>query len=898
MRRRSPLVFAVLMAVALGALLAQPACARQDAVRQDAFAAYRSGEYDGAVRGLRALAEAPGADLRTHRTLVAALLEVGRYEEAERAARDAAARPTLADEMANLLGEALLATGKRADAEQAFRRSVEARASDANTARLHLAELQWDRGERAAALDAFDAFIDIYNQAGQLSPRDLLAVGDAVARLGVRDPQLFHDAVKAYEEALKADTGIIDGRPIEFEARIRLGNLFLEKYQSPEAQSLFREVLAVNANHPRGLLGMAMAKNFDGSNESIEFITKSLEINANAIPARVFHARLLIELDRYEEAEAEIAKALAIDANSLDALAAKAAAAFLQADETAFAAIEQQVLAIDPMHAELYNDVAELAVRQRQYRRAVTLASKAVTLDSASWIGHGILGVNQLRNGQVDAARASLEISFAGDPYNPWIKNTLDLLDTFDQYEIVTTDRFEFMLHKDEAALLDPYITALASEAFDSLSRRYEWRPDERIRIEVYPRHADFSVRTVGLAGLGALGVAFGNILAMDSPSARERGTFNWGTTLWHEMAHTFTLGVTDHRIPRWLTEGLSVAEERRARPGWGDDVLVDFLAAYEHDETLPVSRLNEGFVRPRFPAQVGLSYFQASLVVEYVERKHGFQAIRDMLRGYRDGRSEADIFEDVLDRDIERFDADFDAWVRETYASQLEGIDVPDREARAAGGRGDNAARAVEPPPGDFFAQLQRGHALVEQGKDAEAVPYFERARTLVPEYVASGNPYSALAVIHQKAGRNREAADALIMLTARNENAYEENVQLASLLDGLGDASGSAAALERAIWISPYGGALHEKLAELYGAAGNRQGVVRARAASVALDPVDRAEALYQLALAQLEAGDRAAARRTVLRALEIAPNFERAQELLLRVRSGGGHDGPETA
>jgi tetratricopeptide (TPR) repeat protein len=319
--------------------------------------------------------------------------------------------------------------------------------------------------------------------------------------------------------------------------------------------------------------------------------------------------------------------------------------------------------------------------------------------------------------------------------------------------------------------------------------------------------------------------------------------------------------------------------------------VLVDFIAAYEHDETLPVSRLNEGFVRPRFPQQVGLSYFQASLVVDYIEQKHGFQAIRDMLRGYRDGKEEGEIFRDVLGSDLERFDREFDAWLQQTFKAQLAAIDVPDREARASGDRAGQSARAVEPPAGDFFAQLSRGHSLVEEGKETEAVPYFERARALVPEFVTAGNPYSALATIHEKAERKREAADELIALTARNENAYEANMHLATLLEGLGDAAGSAAALERAVWISPYEPSIHEKLAQLYTTVGDRQGVVRARMALVALKPVDRAEALYQLALAQLEAGDAPAARRTVLRALEIAPNFERAQELLLRVRSGGG-------
>ena len=57
------------------------------------------------------------------------------------------------------------------------------------------------------------------------------------------------------------------------------------------------------------------------------------------------------------------------------------------------------------------------------------------------------------------------------------------------------------------------------------------------------------------------------------------------------------------------------------------------------------------------------------------------------------------------------------------------------------------------------------------------------------------------------------------------------------------------------------------------------------------VALGPPDLAGALYELARAQLAAGDRDAARRTVLRALELAPRFEKAQQLLLRIHQETG-------
>ena len=130
--------------------------------------------------------------------------------------------------------------------------------------------------------------------------------------------------------------------------------------------------------------------------------------------------------------------------------------------------------------------------------------------------------------------------------------------------------------------------------------------------------------------GSGALGVSFGPVVAMDAPSARQRGEFNFGSTLWHELAHTFTLGVTDHRIPRWFSEG---PVGLRGAPGpdrlGRRDSSLSFLAAFKQDKLLPVSRLTDGFVRPTYPEQIIHAYYQASLVCEMVVATRGWQAIR-----------------------------------------------------------------------------------------------------------------------------------------------------------------------------------------------------------------------------------------------------------------------------
>ena len=839
----------------------------------------RSGTYDEAIDIYKDLAGKENATVASRRALLRTLSEVGKYADAEEAVRRYVAGAGGA-ELQNALGEVLERRGKRADAEAAFRAALSGRASDSLTARLNLAMLRFDRGEHAEALREFDSFIDVYNsRRPSLTSAELLAVGTAVRYLGVTNPQLFKDALKAYDEAIARDS-------TNQEAQLRVGELFLEKYNSGEAKSALGALLKNNPRHPRALLASARVASFDGSGASAELVRKSLEVNPNAAPARAFLGSIYFDGEDYAAAVKEAAQALATDSTDLDALSVLAASRYLQGDRPAYDAIKQRVLAQNPRAASFFMDLAESAARNRLYAQAVEFAREGVAVDSTAWRAYGVLGMNQLRVGAMDDGRRNLERAFAGDPYDVWIKNTLDLLDTFKDYRETSSPRFRFIVEGKESELLSTYLRELAEAAYDSLAARYQYRPPTPIRLEVYRSHADFSVRTVGLAGLGALGVSFGTTMAMDSPAARGSDQFNWGSTFWHELAHTFTLGASDHRVPRWLSEGLSVLEERRARRGWGADASPEFLAAYKGGKLVKVSRMNDGFMRPAYPQQIIFSYYQASLVGELIERDHGQRAIVDMLTAYKTGATTAQVFERVLKTSPEAFDAKFDAYMKQRFGAQLAVI-----EPKEAGGEGGPRPPGVD---GEFTRTMVRAITAVQQKNYDEAVPALERAKAMFPDYAGPQSAYWFLAQVHKARGNTRAAATELTELTLRNEDHYAANVELAGMLEQLGDTAGAAAALDRAMYISPYDPALHTRLASFAARTGDKAKAVRERAAVVALNPVDRAEALYQLALAYFEAGEAQAARREVLRALEDAPNFEKAQELLLRLqrtnRSGG--------
>jgi tetratricopeptide (TPR) repeat protein len=889
-RRR--LRYATLSLFALSAFALSSACAQEPV---DGEAALRAGRYDAAIAAFTRAATADSSSARAHRGLVRALSEVGRYEQAETAARHATSTAgPIAREVWNSLGEILRERGKLTAAESAFARAIAERASDSLAAQVNLAVLAYDRGQRDEAMRRFDRFIDVYNsRRSRLSAEELTAVGIACRYLGLDEPQLFKDALKAFDEAAAAD-------PSDLEPRIRVGELFLEKYNAADAQTTFDEILRINPSHPRALLGAARRRGFDGVPGADSLLRRALEVNPNLVAARAFSAEQLLSSEQLSEAKAEAERGLAVNPASLEARSVLAATLYLQGDRAAFEAAAKPARELGPRGAELYARVGELTARVRGYREAADFARQAVALDPKSWRGHSVLGMNLLRLGEVEEGRQRLENAFKGDPYDVWTKNTLDLLDTYKDYDLVTAGRFQFLVEKKESDLLTPYLTELGEEAYAKLAARYPYTPRGPIRVEVYRSHADFSVRTVGIPGLGALGVSFGDLLALDSPGARERGQFNWGSTLWHELAHTFTLGATDNRVPRWFSEGLSVLEERRARPGWGFDVTASFLVALLQDELVPASRMNDGFMRPRYPEQVMHSYYQASLVCEMIEKEWGPSTIPAMLREYKAGRSNDEVLRRVLKTDAEGFDKKFNAYAIARFTKQMAAlrpgtvrrrgmVEPPGMTGSREASRAAVVARA-DGDHGDFAAQLMAGVLLVREGRANDAVPYLERARTLFPEYGGPDSPRWLLARIFRERGDLRRAADELSALTLNDENHYDANVALAELLEQLGDTTGAAAALERTMFIHPYDPGAHVRLARMYTSLREHRRAVRERKAVVALNPVDRAEALYQLALAYRDAGDAAAARREVLRALEHAPAFEKAQDLLLALRQAG--------
>jgi tetratricopeptide (TPR) repeat protein len=787
----------------------------------------------------------------------------GEYSEAIETATDLLTLDAKRGDILNALGEAQLAVGDLDAAQASFERAYTLNGAGRLAAMQHLGTLARYRGDTETARHWLHRVLDHYNLHPNLTSNELAAAAAAAAALGDSQPDFYHDAVRVYGEAALADRNNVA-------ARVALGNLLLDKYNNTEALESFREALEINAEYAPALLGLARSEHFDHSADAMATLNRSLASNPNYVPARTFLAQLLIESEQYDAAEQEALRALAINANALQTLAVLAAVYHLQGDKEKFDQTAARALRINPRYADLYNTLAEIAVKNRLYQDAVDFAQRAIDMDPGSSRGYGILGLNQLRIGEMEQGHANVARAFEGDPFNVWTKNTLDFLDSKDDYETLESEHVIVVLHKDEAKLLAPYVKALAEDAYRYYAKRYGWQPAGPLRIELYPDHRDFSVRTLGLAGIGILGVSFGPVVALDSPSAKPAGSFNWGSVLWHEIAHSFHMGISQHRVPRWFSEGLAVYEEQQAREGWGNDVTVDFLKAYNAELMLPVSRLNDGFVRPTYPQQIIHSYYQSSL--------------RDMLVHYAEGKTTPEAVQAVLGLSMDELDNAFDGYFRKRFATALAALprrslgNVPMEQI---------FAMVAEQFPNDYQVQMSAAAAAWNTRDMVHAEEYLLRAQALFPEYAGEDSTYWYLAEIYLQSEDLENASQQLARMVAINADHYKAHVMLGGMLKVLDKNRKAAEILARAIYIYPYNPPLHEELAALYEDMENWPLAARARESVLALAPVDMAEAHYRLAYAYARAGNRQAARYQVLRALELAPSYRQALELLLELR-----------
>jgi len=792
-------------------------------------------------------------------------LNAGQFEEVERLLKSATDPASIA-----LRARAQIAQGHYQEAQTLL--TPAASAQPDGDAALELGLLELYLGKRA------DGIRRLRVLTGRLSPRsarDFFRLAQAASALATfQDAQAFKDANSYFRDANKL-------APDDPDINAAWGELFLDKHNPADAMKSFQEALRVDDSHVGALIGAAEVNTGMNPPAARAALERALKINANSVPALLLQAELALDDRERDRARESIKKALAVNPNSLEARSLDAAIARLEDKTAEFDRLAQDVLKINPGYGEVYRVAGDHLARNYRFDEAVTLVRRALTLDADNTRAYSDLGTHLLRTGDEPGARVALERAFKGDAFDQTTFNQLDLLDTIDKFVTITDGDIIMRLDPAEVGVMREYAMPLAKEALGTLQKLYDFKVTGPILIEMFPKHDQFAVRTIGLPGfIGALGACFGRVVTLDSPNAREPGEFHWGETLWHEIAHVITLQMSKNRLPRWLSEGISVWEERRARPEWGREMDMSFAQAINEDKVLKLKVLNEGFSDPRL---ISLSYYQASLVVDHIVDTYGEPKLRDLIRSYGEGLETEAAVKESLGVSLDQLQEGFDARLEKQYATLRKSLQTPKVESKPTP---DDLKKLAETNPESFAVQMQLAVAL-HQAKDPKgAIQALERAAKLAPTATGDNNPNKMIAAIAgemKDEPRQIQALDALLKVDASD---VESARQLAKLLDSVKDDRRSEEAYRRVIGIDPFDRDAQTAYGRLALKRKDNDAAVRAFRAALARNPPDRAQAHVDLAEAYVSAGQAAEAKKEILAALEIAPSFEKAQDLLLKI------------
>ena len=642
--------------------------------------------------------------------------------------------------------------------------------------------------------------------------------------------------------------------------KVRWGMLLHERFNNHESADLFREALAKDPSSATAYLGLAIvsADTFDG--KATEYATKAITLDPKLADAHELMANLALQNDDREAAVAEADKAMALEDDALDAMAIHAAVELLadRSPDTWFAKIS----AINPHYGEAYERVADQLELHYRYEDATTYYRRAIAADPQLWSAHSALGIDLMRLGKEDEPLKELELSYDNGYRDAATVNSLRLLDSYKNFEVFRDDTTILKVKKIEASLLQPYMQSELHAIIAVYDKKYRMKLPAPVQVEVYPDHEDFAVRTTGMPGLGALGVTFGEVVAMDSPSARKPGDFNWGATLWHEMSHVYVLTATNHRVPRWFTEGLAVHEEGDHSPEWADRVTPEVLVAIRDKKLLPLAKLDRGFVYPEYPSQVIVSYFQAGSICDFIKEKWGEEKLLAMIHSYAQLQTTPQVAQQDLGLTPEEFDKQYLAWIDKKYGAEAAHFN-------------------------DWREKLKALVAASEQKQYDMVLAQGPAVLAMYPEYVREVNVYELLADANKAKGN--EKAEAVVLTAYEHEGGRDPAVlkRLATLEEAAGQQAEAAATLERVNYIYPVKDEeLHQRLGDLLYAQKQYDGAIREYIAVVASNPLDKAGAEFHLAQAYLSTGQKDKAEESVLAALEAAPGYRPAQKLLLEL------------
>jgi tetratricopeptide (TPR) repeat protein len=814
----------------------------------------------------------------------------------------------------------LFRTGKYAECADAAAKAIAENDLSENYRLLKLRS-EMELGRYADALKTLDAALQRFPYSIQLrwfgrevcrfnrQPERAAKLDEQIAQMVKTSPWRYSDAVNQVVVArFNLSQGmdpkrVLDGtlnvvkkrQPNYAEAYLVSGELALEKNDYALAAEAFQQAVKIDAQDADAHFGLSRAFSPSDSDKSTTALKAALERNPNHIGCLLLVADDHIDSERYDDAETALAQVAKINPHHPRAAAYRAVIAHIKNQPESEKFFRLAALRHWPTNPEVDHLIGKKLSQKYRFAEGEKYQRQALDFDPKYVPAKIQIAQDLLRLGKEEEGWKLADEALAADGYNVVAHNLVTLQESIAKFRTLEEDGFLVRMDAREADIYGRRVLDLLKRARKKLTEKYNVKIDQPIIVELFPRQPDFAIRTFGLpGGAGFLGVCFGTVITAPSPASQGASPSCWEATLWHEFCHVITLSKTNNKMPRWLSEGISVYEERQADPTWGQRINPQYREMLLGDDLVPVSKLSGAFLSPKTPLHLQFAYFESSLVVEYLIEKHGIEMLQRVLVDLGAGLQ----INESLGRytgSIDALDADFAKYARqraETMAPQADWTE-PELPRRA---RSEVIAAWLNDHPNNYAGLARLAGQLISDQKWKEALQPLEKMRQLYADDEGATSPYAMLAQVYRELGDAPQERAALEKLATLSDDDIEMFARLTELASQANDWPAARKNALRWLAVSPLQPAPHRALAAAAEQESDEALAIDSYRALLLLDPFDPAELHLKLATALQQTGDLPAAKRHAILALEETPRYRAAHQRLLAIISQINQNGQQ--
>jgi tetratricopeptide (TPR) repeat protein len=609
------------------------------------------------------------------------LFRTGQYDECAQTAARETAGGSADEQWWSLKVRSEVARGKYTEATDTLGKLVQA-FPDSPALLLLAYETYRDCGRKEEAESVAVRFKQLaQRRIGFHSPEAKVAYGRYLLLRGA-------DAKEVLERYFTDSAKPADRHP---EFAFAAAELALSKHDYGLAAETLLKASKTAAEDPRYHYLLARAFAPDDRARCEKAVADALAINPRHADSLLMRADKLIDDEDYAGAEAVLKKVLDVDPMSPRAWAYRAVIAHLRSNAAGETDARKTALSRWATNPAVDHLIGRKLSRAYRFAEGAACQWKALAFDPGYLPAKGQLCQDLLRLGDEEAGwKLAAELS-EKDGYDVVAYNLVGLHDSLAKFRTIVGDGIILRMDPKEADLYGPRAMAVLKKARTTLGEKYGVRLDRPVVVEVFPRKEDFAVRTFGLPqSEGILGVCFGPVVTALSPAARGQGTFNWESVLWHEFCHTVTLHKTRNKMPRWLSEGISVYEEMRENPGWGQWLEPHYREMILGDDLTPLSKLSSAFLNPKSAGHLAFAYLESAMAVEFLVGRFGLDSLKAALDDLGTGLTVNDALVRRTGASLDKLDSEFVAFARGRANATAAGAtwerpDLPDDADSAA---------------------------------------------------------------------------------------------------------------------------------------------------------------------------------------------------------------------